>query len=101
MVFHDAKKKNYTIINFPKIYYNRIIKNLLIEFLMCEYLRFWRFLKNCCKVVKLKDEIIKHRLNPILSIKTLVKHQLRVVCIMGGLTNVFLSTRQKFESEIN
>ena len=57
-----------------------------------------RFLKNCCKVAKLKDDIIKHRLNPISSIKTLVKHQLRVICIMGGLTIVFLSTRQKFES---
>ena len=54
-----------------------------------------------CKVAKLKDDIIKHRLNPIASIKTLVKHQLRVICIMGGLTIVFLSTRQKFESEIN
>ena len=41
-------------------------------------LRFWRFLKNCCKVAKLKDDIIKHRLNPIASIKTLLKHQLRV-----------------------
>ena len=28
--------------------------------------RFWRFLKNCYKVAKLKDDIIKHRLNPIL-----------------------------------
>ena len=55
------------------------------------------FLKNCCKVARLKDDIIKHRLNPIASIKTLVKHQLRVICIMGGLTIVFLSTRQKFE----
>ena len=36
------------------------------------------FLKNCCKVAKLIDDIIKHRLNPIASIKTLVKHQLRV-----------------------
>ena len=54
-----------------------------------------------CKVAKLKDDIIKHRLNPIASIKTLVKHQLRVICIMGGLTIVFLSTRKKFESEIN
>ena len=36
------------------------------------------FLKNCCKVAKLKDDIIKHGLNPIASIKTLVKHQLRV-----------------------
>ena len=42
------------------------------------YLRFWRFLKNCCKVAKLKDDVIKHPLNPIASIKTLVKHQLRV-----------------------
>ena len=38
----------------------------------------WRFLKNCCKVAKLKDDIINHGLNPIASIKTLVKHQLRV-----------------------
>ena len=36
------------------------------------------FLKNCCKVVKLKDDIMKHRLNLIASNKTLVKHQLRV-----------------------
>ena len=36
------------------------------------------FLKNCYRVAKLKDNIIKHRLNPIASIKTLVKHQLRV-----------------------
>ena len=34
------------------------------------------FLKNSCKVAKLKDDIIK--LKPIASIKTLVKHQLRV-----------------------
>ena len=56
----------------------------------------------CCKVAKLIDDIIKHRLDPISSIKTLVKHQLRDICIMGGLTIVFLSTttRQKFESEI-
>ena len=32
------------------------------------------FLKNCRKVAKLKDDIIKHRLNPIGSIKTLVNH---------------------------
>ena len=32
------------------------------------------FLKNCCKVAKLKDNIIKHRLNPIASIKTLKGH---------------------------
>ena len=32
------------------------------------------FLKNGCKVAKLKDDIIKHRLNPIASIKTLVRH---------------------------
>ena len=36
------------------------------------------FFKNCYKVAKLKDDIIKHRLNPIATIKTLVKHQLRV-----------------------
>ena len=65
------------------------------------YLQLWRFLKSCCKVAKLKDDIIKHRLNPIVLIKTLVKHQLRVICIMGGLTIVFLSIRQKIESEIN
>ena len=36
------------------------------------------FFKELLKVAKLKDDIIKHRLNPIASIKTLVKHQLRV-----------------------
>ena len=36
------------------------------------------FLKKCYKVAKLKDDIIKHRLNRIASIKNLVKHQLRV-----------------------
>ena len=36
------------------------------------------FFKESCKVAKLKDDIIKHRLNPIASIKSLVKHQLRV-----------------------
>ena len=58
------------------------------------------FLKNCRKVAKLKDDIIKHRLNPIGSIKTLVKYQLRVICIMDVLTIVFLSTRQKIKSEL-
>ena len=46
------------------------------------------------KVAKLKDDIIKHRLNPIASIKTLVKHQLRAICIMGGLTIVRVSVYQ-------
>ena len=31
------------------------------------------FLKNFCKVAKLKDDIIKHRLNPIASIKNSCK----------------------------
>ena len=57
------------------------------------------FFKELFKVAKLRDDIIKHRLNPIASIKTLVKHKLKVLCIMGALIIVFLSSKQKFDLE--
>ena len=85
-----------------------IYNEILMYLTWCVKMQFFKvivptilaFFKESFKVAKLKDDI-KHRLNPISSIKTLVKHHLRVICIMGGLTIVFLSTRQKFESEIN
>ena len=107
----DTPYMEYVVYIFFKIsfayfacHYILIFQNLMVDKLMISSdstYDFGVFFKNCCEVVKFKDDIIKHLLNPIALMKTLVKHQLRVICIMGGLTMVFLSTRQKFELEIN